>query len=456
MGGEKGASATQLLIEVVNDITSAMEDNRAGVVLSAIDFAKAFNRLDHSHCLGAFAKKGSSTQVLSLLSAFLMGRTMTVRVGKAMSTPRLVNAGAPQGSVLGCFLFNIGIDDLEEYEEENLASQKDTHEETLARTDDFPATSTPVRVRSTNELMESPIQAQPKQDFTLLPRVANAPPWIRKPKDPIYEEGRLHSYKFVDDNVNTSKVNMRKAKLLVEDEVFFKEVTDMRTQRHLEAVSRRARERGMAINADKTSLMLVSAATSFKARTSLKLDGKTISGVDKLKVLGVTIDSDATFRSHTENIAARMRSKTWTLSQLRKKGLSEEKLVRTYKCLIRPTIEYAAPSWHSMITASQAADLERQQTQALKNIYGPTLSANKMRIKSGLDLLSKRREALVSNFAKKDLHNPRCRGWFCQRSPPRYARRTNVNYPRYREETARTDRHRNSPRNYLVRKLNEL
>ena len=72
---------------------------------------------------------------------------MTVRIGKEQSEPRPVNAGAPQGSVL----FNIGVDDLEEDYgcEEEL--QQEAHQETLGRTDDFPAASTPIRVRETNE-----------------------------------------------------------------------------------------------------------------------------------------------------------------------------------------------------------------------------------------------------------------------------------------------------------------
>lgn len=44
-GGEPNASATHLLVEVTSDITSTMEDNRMGMVLSTIDFSKAFNRL---------------------------------------------------------------------------------------------------------------------------------------------------------------------------------------------------------------------------------------------------------------------------------------------------------------------------------------------------------------------------------------------------------------------------
>ena len=98
--GEKGASATQLLIEVLYDTTRTLEDNRAGVVLSAIDFSKAFNRLDHQKCLKTFANKGASNEILGLLASFLGGREMTVKFGQERSDPRPVNAGAPQGSVL--------------------------------------------------------------------------------------------------------------------------------------------------------------------------------------------------------------------------------------------------------------------------------------------------------------------------------------------------------------------
>ena len=137
-------------------------------------------------------------------------------------------------------------------------------------------------------------------------------------------------------------------------------------------------------------------------------------------------------------------------------GLQEESLVKAYKTLIRPTVEYAAPAWHSLLTAGQAADLEKQQSQALKNIYGVGLSAHKMRLKAGVDVLSKRREEASKKFAKKNVLNPRCAAWFPSRDPPTYARRTNVRYPIYKETTSRTDRQRNTPKNYLLRKLNEM
>ena len=57
----------------------------------------------------AFARKGASSDVIALLACFLSGRTVRVKVGEARSNPRSVNAGAPQGSVLNSYLFNIGI-----------------------------------------------------------------------------------------------------------------------------------------------------------------------------------------------------------------------------------------------------------------------------------------------------------------------------------------------------------
>ena len=455
-GGEPGASSTQLLTEVLSDITSAMEDNRAGVVLSALDFSKAFNRLDHVECLESFRRKGAASEVLRVLGSFLSGRHMTVRIDDVRSPLRPVNAGAPQGSVLGCYLFNVGIDDLEEgfCPQDDLNDQDEAHEETLIRSDDFPAVSTPKRVNMPpSEITESPVQGAPP--FEILPRVANVPHWVPKPKDPIFRPGDLHTYKYVDDEVNTSVVNMRKAKLLIGEEGFFKEVIDNRTQGLLNHIATKAEARGMAINAKKTGLMMVSAATSFEARVSVKLGDQTIKGAKSMKLLGVTIDNDGSFKTHTAALAKKMRARSWALARLKKKGLQERDLIRTYKSLIRPVVEYAAPAWHSLVNASQAADIERQQAQALKNIYGPGISANKMRLAAGVELLSVRRESMTKKFATKCLTNPRTAHWFTERGRSSYARRSGVNYPRFRENFARTDRHRNTPKNYLIRKLNE-
>ena len=373
-GGEPGASAAHLLVEVLDDITSTLEDNRMGVALSSIDFSKAFNRLDHSHCLRTLAARGASNSILRLLGSFLSGRTMTVKVDCHFSEPHPVNARAPQGSVLGCYLFNIGVDDLEEGFDGGEQEQEEAHKETLCNTADFPAASTPKRVRNLPEATLSPIASR-KQSFELLPRVANIPPWVLKPKDPRLKDRGLRSYKFVDNSVITSPVNMRSALLLEDGDGPFKKIEDKRMESLLSHVAGNAVRKGMKINAKKTNLMCVSAATPFRPLVQIQLEDQMTSGQDKMKILGVIIDSDCSFRSHVENVRINLRRRTWALSKLRRYGVKEDKLVRAYTSLIRPVVEYAAPAWHSLITAEQSELLECQQTQALKNIFGVGLSA---------------------------------------------------------------------------------
>ena len=174
-GGELGAGTAHTLMSVLDYTIDAIEDNRAAIVLSAVDFSKAFNRLQHKACLDTFAKRGASSEINQLLAAFLHGRKMTLKVEKEWSKPREVNAGAPQGSVLGCYLFNLGVDDLEEgidYSTQ-LPGKVRKH---LTCTDDYPVYSTPAKVSLSNQgLGLSPID-RAEQNVDFLPRVANVPP----------------------------------------------------------------------------------------------------------------------------------------------------------------------------------------------------------------------------------------------------------------------------------------
>ena len=105
----------------VDEILNNLEDARAATMITAIDYAKAFNRLSFQHCLRAFARKGASTETIRILATFLSNRTMSVRVNATWSDPLPVYGGVPQGSILGVLLFNISTDDLEDPEDEAAA-----------------------------------------------------------------------------------------------------------------------------------------------------------------------------------------------------------------------------------------------------------------------------------------------------------------------------------------------
>ena len=99
-GGEKKCSSAHFLIDAIDDLTSALEDNRNACIVTNIDFSNAFNRLKHSACLHAFMEKGASSEMLALLGSFMSGRKMSVRIGSEMSTFRPVKAGASRARYL--------------------------------------------------------------------------------------------------------------------------------------------------------------------------------------------------------------------------------------------------------------------------------------------------------------------------------------------------------------------
>ena len=106
---------------------------------------------------------------------------MTVKVGEQKSEKRPVNAGAPHGSVLGCYLFNTGVDYIKEdciYNDIVLEHEHMTNEA------DSPTMSTPSRLTlSISAMLFSPVPGDPLRGVQFLPRAANVPYWTLKPKD---------------------------------------------------------------------------------------------------------------------------------------------------------------------------------------------------------------------------------------------------------------------------------
>ena len=420
MGGMKGAGTENYLVELFQLILEALEDPRAASIITSIDYAKAFNRLDFLHCLRALANKGASSELIGIVPSFLSSRTMSVKVGQVLSKPRIVLGGVPQGSILGVFLFNVTIDTFK-------ASSSDVVEyEVIGGSgEEGPC---PDHERSLNE------RVQKEYD---------------RPGFKAWEPVLLSVLKYIDDNILQEKICMDG---LVIDESGRKRAKAVRSQNLFRQIVRIAELLGMKVNAAKTKLLCVSDSKTYEAAAYID-DGRgnIIESVKSLKILGMHFSSRPDVLAQVDSICTKFRSRIWLLRHLHHNGFTEDELLKIYKSIILPCHDYCSSVYHSSLTLSQTIILERLQAKALKAIYGFEPSYRELVEKSGLITLRARREERELAFARKCVGSERFGRWFPANDPLHVTRGTAT----YKESLARCSRCYNSPLYSMRRRLNK-
>lgn len=104
-------STTHQLLRLTEIITSGFEAKQY-TVIAFLDIQQAFDKVWLEGLLYKLFQFGTPGYLFNIIASFLSDRSFTVKMNSSFSSSHQINAGIPQGSVLGPILYNIYVYDI--------------------------------------------------------------------------------------------------------------------------------------------------------------------------------------------------------------------------------------------------------------------------------------------------------------------------------------------------------
>ena len=390
--GRKGMGTEHLIVLMMDRVLKLLDTpGKTAVIMAAVDWKGAFDRLDPTVAVTKLINLGVRHSIIPIIIQYLEDRQMTVRYNTAWSKWHKLVGGAPQGSWMGQMSYIAASDDAASWVED---------EDKYKYCDDL----------SILEL--------------------------------IMVGDLLQEYDFTNHVASDVEVGQR-----------FIQPSNLKTQQNLNQIAEWTTTNKMRLNEEKTKYLIFS-RTMNSVATRLTVNEKVIDKVKYFKLLGVWLQEDGGWAKNTQEICRRAYSKVSMLTKLKYAGVSTEDLLLLYKLHVRTSLEYCAAAFHSSLSISQAASLERCQSVSLKIILQESYISYEAALEmTGLVKLKTRREERCKNFSLKCIKHESNKRFFPLNQNDGAQIRTREKFV---VNFARTNAYKNSTIPYCQRLLNQL
>ncbi len=175
------------------------------------------------------------------------------------------------------------------------------------------------------------------------------------------------------------------------------DIRDSNMQHFVDSIGSWSNRNNMKLNSTKTKEMTITFKKNPVPTPPLIYNNNIIERVHEFKLLGIWISDTLSWRHHVNQIHAKSSQRLYFMRQLRRCGLSCHDMVKFYRTIIRPILEYACPVWNHGLTSGESNTLEQIQRRALRVVY-PDYTYEQALDETQLELLSSRRDSLCDQF----------------------------------------------------------